>query len=63
MNFYWTRSIPIHRYIQKGVGIWELGRTRDAGTKETIVLTKMAYYPSTPTLWTKPHHVFTVCVA
>jgi len=26
-EFYWTRSIPIHRYIQKGVGIWELGRT------------------------------------
>jgi len=39
MNFYWTRSIPIHQYIQKGVGIWELGRTRDTGTKETIVLT------------------------
>ena len=26
---YWTRSSPKHGYIQKGVAIWELGRTRD----------------------------------
>jgi len=42
---YWTRSIPIHRYIQKGVGIWELGRTYDTGTNGIIVLTKWRVCP------------------
>ena len=42
---YWTRSSPMHRYIQKEVAIWELGRTRDTGTFETIVLTKWRMCP------------------
>jgi len=34
------------------VRIWELGRTRDTGTNETIVPTKMVCLRLTPTLWT-----------
>jgi len=37
--FLYTDNIP------KGVGIWELGRTCDTGTCETIVLTKWHVYP------------------
>ena len=39
------------------VVIWELGRTRDTGTNETIVLTHMALLPLAPTHGLKPHHV------
>jgi len=35
----------MHRYIQKGVAILELGRTRDTGTNETIVPTMWHFYP------------------
>jgi hypothetical protein len=39
----------MHRYIQKGVGIWELGRTRDTGTYEKHSPYQMTLLPLTPT--------------
>ena len=49
--------VPSPNEIRRGVGLWELGRTRDTGTNETIVLTHMALLPLTPTYGLKPHHV------
>ena len=39
------RVLSRHPINLEGVGLWELGRTRDTGTNETIVLTKWRCYP------------------
>jgi len=57
MNVVGLGAVLYAEEFMRVVVIWELGRTRDTGTNETIVLTHMASLLLTPTHGLKPHHV------